>query len=169
MARPRDTKPSSDLSEGLAFLLAQVGAHGAARFAERLVPLKLTPPHAGILRIIDQDGGLTQQALCERLGILPSRLVAVLDELEQRGLIERRDNPADRRSYALHLTGAGRESLGQIGRIAREHQDALCAALNESERAKLKNYLTRIASQQGLTPGVHPGYRTLGGGLPKSQ
>lgn len=163
MGRSRATNSSPKPTAGLAFLLSQVGAHAAARFAERLAPLKLTPPHAGILRVVREVNGLSQQALGEKLGMFPSRLVQVLDELEQCGLVERRDNPADRRSYALHLTEAGREALEQIGRIAREHQDSLCAALNESERAQLTDFLTRIAAQQQLTPGVHPGYRTLSG------
>jgi DNA-binding MarR family transcriptional regulator len=151
----------------LAFLLSQVGAHSSARFAERLAPLKLTPPHAGILRIIREADGLSQQALGERLGIFPSRLVAILDEMERIGLVERRDSPRDRRSYALYLTEAGREALEQIGRISREHQDALCAALDESERAQLAAFLRRIAAHQQLAPGVHPGYRGLGGVPPK--
>jgi DNA-binding MarR family transcriptional regulator len=167
MARPRATNPSSDPTSGPAFLLSQVGAHSAALFAERLAPLKLTPAHAGILRVIKQADGLTQQALCERLGMYPSRLVVVLDELEQRGLVERRDSPTDRRSYALYLTEAGRESLEQIALISREHQDTLCAALDESERAQLAGFLTRIAAQQQLTPGVHPGFRRLGGPPPE--
>jgi DNA-binding MarR family transcriptional regulator len=143
--------------------LSQVGAHSALRFAERLAPLDLSPPHAGILGILKQALGISQQALGENLGMFPSRLVAVIDELEHRGLVERRDNPADRRSYALYLTKAGREALEQIGRIAREHQNTLCAALNESERAQLTDFLARIATEQNLSPGIHPGYRKLGG------
>jgi DNA-binding MarR family transcriptional regulator len=162
MGRSPAANPSSDLPAGPAFLLSQLGAHVAAGFAERLAPLNLTPPHAGILRVISQADGLSQQALGETLGMFPSRLVAVLDELQERGLIERRDNPADRRSYALHLTKAGRESLEEIGRITREHEDAICAALDASERARLTGFLVRIAAQQQLTPGVHPGYRRLG-------
>jgi DNA-binding MarR family transcriptional regulator len=167
MGRARTKNPSSDPTAGLGYLLSQVGAHSSARFAEHLAPLKLTPPHAGILRVIGQADGLSQQALGERLGIFPSRLVQVLDELEQRKLVERRDNPADRRSYALYLTEAGRESLEQIGRIGREHQDALCAALDESERAMLTDFLRRIAAQQQLAPGIHPGYRGFSGGQSK--
>jgi DNA-binding MarR family transcriptional regulator len=159
--------PSPDAAGGLAFLLSQVGAHAAAKFAERLEPIGLKPAHAGILRVIKQADGLSQQALGEKLGIFPSRLVAVLDELEQRGLVQRRDRSNDRRSYALCLTDAGREALERIGRIAREHQDTLCAALDESERAQLAGFLTRIAAEQGLTPGVHPGFRKLGGAEPK--
>src|ERR1700760_1411300 len=118
MARPRAMNPSPDPADGPAFLLAQVGAHAAARFAERLEPLGLKPPHAGILRVIRQADGLSQQALGEKLGMFPSRLVGVLDELERRGLVERRDNPSDRRSYALHLTDAGRDVCEQIDRIS---------------------------------------------------
>ena len=163
MARTRATKLSPDPCDGLAFLLSQVGSHASARFAARLEPLGLKPPHAGILRVIEQADGLSQQALGEKLGMFPSRLVTVLDELEERGLVERRDSPTDRRSYALYLTGPGRDALEQIGRVGREHQDSLCAALDESERAQLAAFLTRIAAEQGLTPGVHPGFRKLGG------
>lgn len=160
MGSPK-TSPAPGPASALAFLLSQVGAHAAARFAERLEPLGLTPPQAGILGVIKHANGLSQQALGERLGVFPSRLVAMLDELEERGLVERRDSPTDRRSYALYLTKAGRAALEQIARVGRDHQDALCAALDESERAQLADLLSRIAAQQGLTPGVHPGFRKL--------
>ncbi len=143
----------------VAFLLAQVGAHAAARFAERLAPLGLAPQHAGVLRLLASEQGSSQRALAERLGTLPSRLVALVDELESRGLVERRDDPADRRSWALHLTPAGRATLSDVGRVAREHGAALCAGLDEGERRQLGQLLRRIADEQGLTPEVHPGFR----------
>src|SRR5262252_10696647 len=145
-----------------AFLLAQVGAQAARQFGERLTSLRLTRPHAGILRLIGLSPGLSQQELARRLGMLPSQLVALLDELEERGLIERRQDATDRRTYALHLTKSGRDVAEQMGRIAREHDDAVCAALDIHERQQLNALLGRIAEQQGLTPGVHPGYRRLG-------
>jgi DNA-binding MarR family transcriptional regulator len=168
MARPRATPTPlvPDSIAGLSFLLSQVGAHSSARFAERLEPLGLKPPHAGILRVINEANGLSQQALGERLGVFPSRLVGLLDELERRGLLERRESPTDRRSYALHLTEAGRDSLERIDRISREHGEALCAALDESERARLADFLARIAAEQQLAPGIHPGFRKLGGTPP---
>jgi DNA-binding MarR family transcriptional regulator len=124
--------------------------------------LQLTRPHAGILRIIGLAPGLSQQELARRLSILPSQLVALIDELEKRGFIERRQDAMDRRTYALHLTTSGRDMTEQIGRIAREHDDAICGALNVQERQQLSSLLGRIAEQQGLSPGVHPGYRGLG-------
>src|SRR5499427_9844475 len=104
-----------------AFLLAQVGAQAARQFGERLTSLRLTRPHAGILRLIGLSPGLSQQELARRLAILPSQLVALLDELEERGLIERRQDATDRRTYALHLTKCGHDVAERMGRIAREH------------------------------------------------
>jgi DNA-binding MarR family transcriptional regulator len=87
--------------------------------------------------------------------------VALVDDLAEQDLVERRDDPGDRRAYSLHLTARGHQQLQEIGRLAREHQDALCAALSAPEREQLASLLGRIADQQGLTPLVHPGYRNL--------
>lgn len=143
------------------FLLAQIGGHAAAKFAERLEPLQLTPANAGILRLLHALPGTSQQELAGKLSIHPSRLVALLDALEKRALVERRPNPNDRRQYSLHLTSAGTALLQNVGRIAREHQDALLKALSGEEREHLTELLAKIADQQGLMPGVHPGYRWM--------
>ena len=147
------------------FLLAQVGAHAAARFAERLLPLGFMPHHTGILRMIAASPGLSQQQLATRLGIFASRLVAILDEMEKRGLIERLPSESDRRVYALQLTQRGHEALRDIAQAARQHQASLCACLSEEETIKLTELLNRIAAQEGLQPGVHPGYARLAASL----
>ncbi len=166
MARSRSTPgtPPADAAPGLAFLLSQVGAHASSRFAARLEPLGFKPMHAGILRVMAESNGLSQQALGERLRMFPSRLVGIIDDLEQQGLVERRNSPADRRSYALNLTAAGRAALERIDRVSHEHQQAVCAALDDRERAQLAEFLRRIADEQGLKPGVHPGFGLLGKG-----
>jgi DNA-binding MarR family transcriptional regulator len=145
-----------------AFLLAQLGAHAASQFAERLSVLELTPADAGILRLLRTAVGISQQELSGRLQIHPSRLVAILDNLEKRQLVERQPNPGDRRLYSLHLTRDGGEILQQIGKIAREHRDALLFALTAEERSKLVEMLQRVADQQGLSRGIHPGFQRLG-------
>jgi DNA-binding MarR family transcriptional regulator len=131
------------------------------KFGERLKTLQLTPPDAGVLRMLSHSAGLSQQELSARLHIHPSRLVAILDELENRGLVERKPQPDDRRQYALHLTVKGGETLAQIGKVSREHQEDLCSSLTAAERDILSDLLRRIADQQDLTPGVHPGYSHL--------
>jgi DNA-binding MarR family transcriptional regulator len=148
--------------QGAAFLLAQVGAHAAGRFAELLAPLHLSPPHAGILRVLSKSAGLSQQELASKLNMHPSRLVGLVDELETSGFVKRQENADDRRTYALHLTDEGQEILGEIGRIAKEHQDSLLASLGKEEREELADLLQRIADEQGLTPSVHPGFSRIG-------
>jgi DNA-binding MarR family transcriptional regulator len=145
-----------------AFLLAQVGGLAAMKFAERLAPVQLSPAQAGLLRAVAADPGRSQQAVAEQLGLLPSRLVVLVDELERDGLLERRGNPRDRRHHALHLTSAGQERLRSIGRLARAHGEDLLAPLDERDRETLERLLTRLADHHDLTPGVHPGYRRLG-------
>jgi DNA-binding MarR family transcriptional regulator len=147
---------------GAAFLLAQLGDHAASRFAERLADLELMPAHAGIFRILAATPAITQQALATALGTLPSRLVAIVDELESKGFLERRPHESDRRSYALHLTDKGRSTLQNVGRIAREHQQTLLEALSEEEQRTLSVLLQRVAEQQGLIKGVHPGFGKIG-------
>jgi DNA-binding MarR family transcriptional regulator len=144
-----------------AFLLAQLGAHAASRFAERLKILGLAPSDAGILRLLGMAAGISQQELAGKLNIHPSRLVALLDNLERHGFLERRANPDDRRLYSLHLTGPGEQVLGDIGKVAREHQEALLSALSAEERQTLGRLLLRVADQQGLVRGIHPGYQRL--------
>ncbi|GAB3843201.1 MarR family winged helix-turn-helix transcriptional regulator [Dactylosporangium cerinum] len=146
-------------SGGVAFLLAQLGAHAAALFAERIARLDLTPAQAGLLRMIAVTPGLSQQAYAKRLGTPPSRFVILVDAMQDRGLIERRPGQPDRRSYALHLTEAGQHLLRQLGAVGKAHDDDLCAALTLEERVTLRELLTRVAQQQNLTAGVHPGYR----------
>jgi DNA-binding MarR family transcriptional regulator len=90
------------------------------------------------------------------------RLVALIDELEDRGLVARDRDPDDRRNYAISLTDDGRRLLSKLGRVAGQHEHAITAGLDDEERAQLLAVLRRIAQEQKLRPGVHPGFRRLG-------
>jgi DNA-binding MarR family transcriptional regulator len=146
---------------GAAFLLAQLGAHAAGRYAEKVAQLELDPAQTGVLHLVAREAGLSQQALADRLGVVPSRVVALVDGLEGRGWLARRRSTTDRRSYELHLTDAGQELLGRLREVAAAHEREVTAALDADERAQLVGLLRRVADQQGLAPGVHPGYRRL--------
>ena len=154
--------PGGPPRPGNAFLLAQLGAHAAARFSERIKALDLTPAQAGVLRLIAWQPGRSQQDIARTLGTPPSRLVLLIDGLEERGLVERRRSRQDRRQYALHLTDAGAGFMGQLAGIGAAHEDDICAGLDAGERGQLAGLLERIAARQRLTPGVHPGYRGPG-------
>ena len=148
--------------DGVAFLLSQLGHRSASVFAELVASIDLTPPHAGILRAIAAEPGRSQQALSDQLGLLPSRVVAYVDELEDRGYVERRRNPDDRRLHALYLTTSGKKVMSKVGELGRTHERLLTAGLDGAQRDTLRQLLGIVAEHQGLTPHVHPGYRVLG-------
>ena len=162
-AQPEQARPeqAGRKRTDIAFLLAQLGAYAAERFGERAAALDFTPPQAGLLRLISREPGQSQQAIARRLGTPPSRLVALVDGLEQRGLIERRRNPGDRRNYALHPTAAGEQAMADLGQASLEHEQAISAPLTQAERAQLSKLLGKLAAAHGLGPGIHPGYRNL--------
>jgi DNA-binding MarR family transcriptional regulator len=146
---------------GAAFLLSQLGAHAADCFGERIAVLGISPPHAGILRIIAATPSCNQQALAKSLGVLPSRMVILIDELVEKELVERKRSQTDRRHSMLVLTKKGSDFLERLSKLAAEHEADLCAALTMEERNTLATLCRKIAAQQGLTPDVHPGYRKL--------
>jgi DNA-binding MarR family transcriptional regulator len=154
----RASKPPAN---GIGFLLSQLGHRAATLFAELLAPLDLTPPLAGIVRMVARNPGLSQQELAQSLNLLPSRVVAFVDDLEIRGYVTRQRNDTDRRLYALHLTPRGEKLMTQLGSVAREQDHQLTKDLTTKQRNELRTMLAHIAEQQNLTPAVHPGYRGL--------
>jgi DNA-binding MarR family transcriptional regulator len=145
---------------GVAFLLAQLGFHSTRLWKDRLTPLGIDPRHAVLLRHVAAAQGQSQQALGRAMQLPPSRMVALVDELERAGLLERRPSPADRRAHALHLTGEGRRLLVRLMQVSADHEAQLCAGLTQAERHRLIDLLSRIAAEQGLPTGVHPGVAT---------
>ncbi len=158
---PRDptsaqAAPARELSRRAGFLLVQLGTHAHRRFAERLAGLDLHPRHFGMLSHLAASEGQSQQALSIALGVHRSAVVALVDDLEQRGLAERRRDLADRRAYTLYLTPPGRDMLADLEGMAEEHEAELLTALDASERSQLISLLQRVAESQGLAAGVHP-------------
>ncbi|MEU5785269.1 MarR family winged helix-turn-helix transcriptional regulator [Micromonospora lupini] len=144
--------------ERLGFLLSQVGGLAAARFAERLADLDLQPSDVGILRLIALDPGLSQQALADKLGVVPSRVVALLDALQKKGLVVRQRSTKDRRNHELSLSDAGRAVMARMREIGAAHENDVVHSLTSDERRTLTTLLLKIAESHQLTPGVHPGY-----------
>ena len=96
------------LAKHTGFLLSRLGMVSQKRFGELLESLDLTTRMWGALNVLDHEGPLTQHALGRMIAMDPSSMVATIDELEARGLVERRRHPTDRRAHALHVTARGR-------------------------------------------------------------
>jgi DNA-binding MarR family transcriptional regulator len=153
--------PESTSHSSVGFTISTTGYAISHRFQEILTPLALEPRDFSLLRAVGLAEGLSQQALAERLQIPASRLVAFIDQLAQRGLIERRQNSSDRRVRALHLTTEGHELLKRAFALAVEHERNLSAGLSQQEREQLLDLLGRVGVQLGLTAGVHTAHSAL--------
>ena len=153
MTSPRDTArnqpPAREplpaaLSDRLGYLLGR--AHVAHRsIAERaLASLGLGVKEFGALSVLVGEGPLSQQRLGERQGVDRTTMVAVVDELERHGLVERRRNPDDRRAYSLQATPAGRRVLGQANKAVERAEDEFLAQIPAGDRRRLKNLLRTL-------------------------
>jgi DNA-binding MarR family transcriptional regulator len=111
-------------------------------FSSSLADCKLTPGQFGVLVLIQANAGLNQTSLGKALGIDRSTVVAVIDKLEARGLVER--TPADRRSYALQLSGQGAALLKQARALVADHERRIAGDLDADEQQHLIDLLSRL-------------------------
>ena len=128
----------------LGFLLHDVARLLRKRFEQRAKLLGLTRSQWQAMAYLAQNEGIPQGCLADILEIEPITLVRILDKLEERGLVERRRHPSDRRSWLLFLKDEARPLLAQmreIGDLARG--DAL-AGVGEMEREYLLQTLTQM-------------------------
>lgn len=143
----------------VAFLLSSLGYAVSRRFHEILRPLELEPGEFALLRAVSASDGEPQNALAERLHISPSWMVAVVDDLERRELIERRPHARDRRVRNLHLTAAGKKLLRQAERKAQQFDGQVTDPLSETELGQLIELLQRVGAGLDLQPGAHAALR----------
>jgi DNA-binding MarR family transcriptional regulator len=143
----------------VAFMLSSLGYAVSRRFHDVLRPLELEPGEFALLRAVAANEGEAQNTLAERLSISPSWMVAIVDELEKRGLLERRPHARDRRVRNLHLTAVGKKLLRQAERQAERFDREVAEALSEEERRQLLDLLDRVAEGLELQPGAHAALR----------
>jgi len=103
----------------------------------------LSPGRVGLLITIDANPGITQSRLAEAAERDRSTMVGVLDQLEARGLIERRRG-SDRRTNGLWLTRPGRALLARALRAIARHERRIAARLSAAERRQLLALLGKI-------------------------
>lgn len=155
--------PAPQRPARIGFLLAQLGAHAAEVFAGQIRPLGITPSEAGVIRILGHAPGITQRELADKLGALQSRVVALIDGLERKGLVVRTRSTTDRRRQQLDLTAAGRQMLTGLRAAAQAQEQEIAKVLSEQEKADLYGLLTALSARRGLDADVHPGYRGSAG------
>ena len=128
------------------FLLRKVSTASFSAFAQVAAEYGLHPMHFGMMMILADEEPVAQHELGVRAGVDPSTMVARMDVLEERGLVERVRSASDRRHYEIRLSPEGRKVLGQLRRKAKAAGDRFFAPLTERERAELHRLLAKLAA-----------------------
>ena len=134
-----------ELGQFPGYLMARLGEASRRRFHKALEPEGLHPRHFGVMTMLAAHPGMSQQQLHEKTGIDPSSMVAVIDELQARGLAERRPDPQDRRARQVFLTEEGLQALERIRGLAANLQREFFGALSAEERKTLHALLRKLA------------------------
>jgi DNA-binding MarR family transcriptional regulator len=127
------------------FLLARLGTTLKAEMMEEFERAGFSGYHYSILALLDEGARETQSAIADALHYDPSQLVALLDGLEERGLVERKRDPDDRRRHLVTLTPAGQLQLAAFRKLVRRLEDEFLDALDAEERAALRDLLLKVA------------------------
>jgi DNA-binding MarR family transcriptional regulator len=133
-------------------LLVKIGRFAERWFAEALKPSELTPKHVGVLLQVRAQP-TSQQALIESVGVDPSKLVGLLNDLEAEGLIVRRRDPTDRRRHIVELSKEGQTQVAAAERAVAKVEERLFAGIDDEERAQLRRMLARVADASGILEG----------------
>jgi MarR family transcriptional regulator, lower aerobic nicotinate degradation pathway regulator len=133
-----------------AVLLGRLGTAMKAESMERFEAAGFSVYHYGVLAVLDEGERETQATIADALAVDRSMLVGLLDQLEDRGMVERRRDPNDRRRQMVKLTPAGRRQLTEFRKMVEEIENEFLAALDEEERRTLHDLLLRVAAHRDV-------------------
>jgi DNA-binding MarR family transcriptional regulator len=113
-------------------------------FFQAFAPFNISPAQFSVLIVIERNPGLTQSQVAAALGIKRTNFVGLLNELERRGLAERRQAARDKRSYALYLTADGVALMRKLKPVLKAHESRMVARIGEAGRDRLVELLRDI-------------------------
>jgi DNA-binding MarR family transcriptional regulator len=142
------TSPSADtvVAEFAGQLFFRLWRASHTRIAEALESIGLTPALFGVLNFLGAREGAIQQEIGSAMGIDPSTMVSLIDELERAGLAKRRPHPTDRRAREVVITSKGRRTLERGRGLAMQVEDEVLRGLTATERRQLLALLRRALS-----------------------
>jgi DNA-binding MarR family transcriptional regulator len=148
--------PPKELLSSSSFLLKRLGFLLKDRTFAAFETTDLSPHHYAVLALLDEDPRETQATIADALGYDRSHLVGILDELEKRGLIERKRDPSDRRRHLVSLTPDGKRALARLRDIVTRMDDEFFAPLDASQREALHALLLELASHHDVRYSMKP-------------
>ena len=146
ISAPPIHRVAKELVSNSGFLLARLGVSFKARALARLDGEGFDAHHYSVLAVLGEGRCEAQTTVAEVLGLDPSRLVALLDSLEERGLVARQRDTQDRRRHVVSITPAGRRQLQRLRAVAKELEDELLAPLTPQDRVAFHELLVQLTS-----------------------
>lgn len=146
------SSPDTEIAEFAGQLFFRLWRASHTRVAEALRSIGLTPALFGVLNVLAVRTGAIQQELGSAMGIDPSTMVSLIDELEGAGLARRRPHPEDRRARQVSITPKGRRVLQRARKLAFEAEDEVLGGLTVTERRELLMLLRRAFSSAPPQP-----------------
>jgi DNA-binding MarR family transcriptional regulator len=146
--------PSADteVAEFAGQLFFRLWRASHTRTATALESIGLTPALFAVLNFLRGRDGAIQQEIGAAMGIDPSTMVALIDELERAGLAKRRPRPNDRRAREVAITQKGRRTLERARALAREVEDEVLHGLASAERRQLLELLRKALTSAPPQP-----------------
>ncbi|MGQ9366126.1 MarR family winged helix-turn-helix transcriptional regulator [Azospirillum sp. ST 5-10] len=148
------------LAQRPGFLIRRLHQIHTAMFVEECAEFNVTPVQYSVLTVLGSHGELDQATLATLVGIDRTTTTGVLARLAERGVVERRPSPDDRRMRLAALTADGRKLLRRMDKKAQLAHDRTIAALPREERALFMRCLAHLVeanNSYGRTPLVLPG------------
>ncbi len=139
-------RPPRELVSSPSFLLKRLGSEVKERVHDGFETAGASPFHYAVLAVLEEGARETQATIADALGYDRSYLVGLLDELEERSLIERKRDPADRRRHLVRLTPAGKKVLAKLRALHERIDEEFFASLSAHERETLHSLLHKLAA-----------------------
>ena len=137
----------AELRASTLVLLKRLGFNAKQHSFDEYEKVGLSPYHHAILAMLDEGVPDTQAAIADSLGYDRGTLVGLLDELEEKGLVERKRDPDDRRRHLVRLTGDGKRALGKLRTLAERLEDEFLAPHDAEQREQLHSLLLVLAGR----------------------
>jgi DNA-binding MarR family transcriptional regulator len=147
MATTVTNRMPKELLQSTGFLLKRLGFKMKERGYAAFEPTGFTPFHHAVLSLLDEGARKTQGDIADALGYDRSQLVGILDDLQDRGLVERERDKDDRRRHLVRLTPAGKGCLTELRVLAKDLEKDFFAPLSAEERRTLHELLAKLAAE----------------------